>query len=125
MFFLILKNILMLKENCMVITKNSQRSLRNQFFKKQYKVSLFRKIQMMNLQVFYLNEFVPKNKGLSKKEKSKKIRMNLSYSEGIILIMKSEAQKRSALMRNYLSIYHLLGSGVESALFFKLIPAMT
>ena len=50
-----------------------------------------------------------KSSGSSRKEKSKRTSTNLSFSDGIILIMKSEVPKMSALMMRFRLKYRPLG----------------
>ena len=76
-------------------------SLKKSILQEAVRVSWYRKTHLTSLQRLCWSVSGWKSSGSSKRAKSKRTSTNPSFSDGIILIMKSVVQKRSASTRRY------------------------
>ena len=87
-------------------------ALKSPSCKRQSRASWYRKTHPTSLQRLCWSVSGRRSSGSSRKAKSKRTSTNLSFSDGIILIMKSEVPKRSALMMRSRLRYQRTGLGV-------------
>ena len=88
----------------------------SQYFSGRYRVSLFHRMKMTNMQRCFWIVFVPKKKHLLKPAKSNGTSTNPSFSEGIILIMRSWAESSVVSMTKFPSRYPKIGLGQDLVL---------